>query len=227
MCIRDSHWSSLDREQTISTLKFSQKWLISQSKNYQSALVVGSKKLDKSFIEPTFVNRIFQINKDPTLSLLHKKLNLFGTAQASQLPFARYVVRKLGFTSINSFLSTLKSKEFASNALLIIHLNKRARSFAEPCNHGWCNEEATYILEPVKNCRWQSLHYVLAHEVLHLFGADDLYNIRAAKNYVSADIMHYGSRYLEDSEIRSLTAYAIGWTNVTPSTPFTIRQLGD
>ena len=106
--------------------------------------------------------------------------------------------------------------------MLFLHLNKQARSFAWPCTYRWCEEEYTFILEPIKDPRWQSLHYTIAHEGLHLFGADDLYNIENAKTYATNDIMHYASRYLEDSEIDSLTAYAIGWSDFKPHTPFPI-----
>ena len=209
-----SQWSSLDRQQAISTLEFAQQWYKKKAKDYQVA-------------EPIFVNRIFHIGGDPMMNRLH---NTFSTAGPSGLPqeiahsddFADYAVSKLGFESLYKFLEKVKQEEQADNAMLFLHLNKKARSFALACIYRWCEEEYTFILEPIKDPRWQSLHYTIAHEGLHLFGADDLYNIENAKSYATNDIMHYGSRYLEDSEIDSLTAYAIGWSDFKPHTPFPI-----
>jgi len=209
-----SQWSSLDRQQTISTLEFAQRWYTKQAKDHQVT-------------EPTFVNRAFHIEGDPMMSRFHSTLS---TTAPSGLPqkiahsddFARYAVSKLGFDTPSQFLKKMKQEEQADNAMLFLHLNKQARSFALPCTYRWCEEEYTFILEPIKDPRWQSLHYTIAHEGLHLFGADDLYNIENAKSYATNDIMHYASRYLKDSEIDSLTAYAIGWSDFKPHTPFPI-----
>ena len=200
-----SQWSSLDRQQAISTLEFAQRWYTKQAKNYQVA-------------EPIFVNRVFHIEGDPMMSRFHSTLSI----QSPSDDFARYAVSKLGFDTPTQLLKKVKQEEQADNAMLFLHLNKQARSFAWPCTYRWCEEEYTFILEPIKDPRWQSLHYTIAHEGLHLFGADDLYNIENAKSYATNDIMHYASRYLEDSEIDSLTAYAIGWSDFKPHTPFPI-----
>ncbi len=200
-----SQWSSLDRQQAISTLEFAQQWYVKQAKNYQVA-------------EPTFVNRVFHIEGDPMMSRFHSTLSI----QSPSDHFTRYVVSKLGFDTPSQLLEKLQQEDQADNAMLFLHLNKQARSFAWPCTYRWCEEEYTFILEPIKDPRWQSLHYTIAHEGLHLFGADDLYNIENAKTYATNDIMHYASRYLEDSEIDSLTAYAIGWSDFKPHTPFPI-----
>jgi len=203
-----SQWSSLDRQQAISTLEFAQQWYVKQAKNYQVA-------------EPTFVNRVFHIEGDPMMSRFHSTLSIQSPSKHDD-DFTRYVVSKLGFDTPSQLLEKLQQEDQADNAMLFLHLNKQARSFAWPCTYRWCEEEYTFILEPIKDPRWQSLHYTIAHEGLHLFGADDLYNIENAKTYATNDIMHYASRYLEDSEIDSLTAYAIGWSDFKPHTPFPI-----
>ena len=200
-----SQWSSLDRQQAISTLEFAQQWYTKQAKDHQVT-------------EPTFVNRVFHIEGDPMMSRFHSTLSI----QSPSDDFTRYAVSKLGFDTPSQFLKKVKQEEQADNAMLFLHLNKHARSFAWPCTYRWCEEEYTFILEPIKDPRWQSLHYTIAHEGLHLFGADDLYNIKNAKTYATNDIMHYASRYLEDSEINSLTAYAIGWSDLKQRTPFPI-----
>ena len=72
--------------------------------------------------------------------------------------------------------------------------------------------------------KWQSLQYAQAHESLHLFGADDLYNISHAKYYSVRDIMNYPSSILEASTLEDLTAYAIGIRERRPITPFEVKN---
>jgi hypothetical protein len=68
--------------------------------------------------------------------------------------------------------------------------------------------------------------YAQAHEGLHLFGADDLYNIDKARDYAVRDIMNHLPRYLFEARIDSITAYAIGWLADQPEAPFPIEDAG-
>ncbi len=67
---------------------------------------------------------------------------------------------------------------------------------------------------------------VQSHEILHLFGASDLYNIKAAKNYAMTDLMNYYSQELKYATIEPITAWAIGWANL-PKTPFNVEPTQD
>ena len=71
---------------------------------------------------------------------------------------------------------------------------------------------------------WQSMGYAQAHEALHLFGADDLYNIEQARYYAVRDIMNYPASILDASTIDDITAYSIGLTDQKPKTPFEIKE---
>jgi hypothetical protein len=64
---------------------------------------------------------------------------------------------------------------------------------------------------------------VQTHEMLHLFGAMDLYNIRDAKDYAVTDLMNYYSQALKYADISPVTAWAIGWADQQPDTPFPIQ----
>ena len=59
---------------------------------------------------------------------------------------------------------------------------------------------------------------------MHVFGAADLYNIKNATNYAVTDIMNYQSKQLQNSDVASITAYAIGWQEKPPNAPFTILE---
>jgi len=208
-----SNWSALDRQQAISTLEFVQQWYRSEAKR-------------RKVVEPVFVNRSFVVTKDPQLNRWHESLeaNMVATPSfRSQRPFEAHITRRLGFDTTSRFVDYLKSEESAKNVMVVFHLNKESRSFAEPCYTNWCNREFTFILQPVKSLHWDYLHNTLAHESLHLVGADDLYNIKSAASYDTNDIMNAGARYLEDSVVGDLTAYAIGWTDLRPETPFEVN----
>ncbi len=62
---------------------------------------------------------------------------------------------------------------------------------------------------------------VVAHELLHLFGAEDFYTTASrkalAKAYYSADIMLSAKYYIIANNIGDATAFYIGWTDEVPA----------
>jgi hypothetical protein len=81
------------------------------------------------------------------------------------------------------------------------------------------------LLESAHSKKWQSLQYAQAHESLHLFGADDLYNISNAKYYAVRDIMNYPSSLLQANTLEALTAWSVGLDTHKPATPFRIKVI--
>lgn len=61
---------------------------------------------------------------------------------------------------------------------------------------------------------------VTAHEILHLYGAEDFYNIpgRAAlaEEQYPQDIMLYARYHIRENEISEATAFYVGWTDEVP-----------
>lgn len=80
------------------------------------------------------------------------------------------------------------------------------------------------LMEKVRRNRWDKIHYAQAHEMMHVFGAADLYNIKDAGRYSVTDIMNFQSKQLENSNIEPITAYAIGWRKKPPMAPFDIVE---
>jgi hypothetical protein len=129
-------------------------------------------------------------------------------------------------------------------AVLIFHIsyfitNQDQRSFARRCGYTHqrtrkingsiqtelfsnCTDEYVMLMEKVKRNRWDKLHYAQAHEIMHVFGAADLYNIKEAANYEVTDIMNFQSKQLEHSKISPITSYAVGWQKNKPLAPFNI-----
>ena len=67
---------------------------------------------------------------------------------------------------------------------------------------------------------------MISHEVLHLFGAEDLYKeqtdgsragrAKIAKKYFPKDIMFTTQKKISSNKVDAFTAYAIGWSNALP-----------
>ncbi len=172
----------------------------------------------------TFVNRIFHYDKDPWLRNAIPHLSIKNAEFGYDL--AQRMASLQNERTVNAFLYRLIREEQADQAILLLHVNIDKRSFARSCWTG-CPPQAeyAYILKPAKHTHWDATAYVQAHEALHLFGADDLYNLQGGRNYAPSDIMHHYSRYIEASALDSITAFGIGWLNEHPTpTPFPIRQ---
>ena len=200
-------WSLRERTHTLNTWSLVQQWLSSKAKSYAS--------------DVTFSQRVFVINKHPVI----KRLKVGDQASHYQNAenVARLAARQFGYDSILAFINQIKKEEHADQAILIYHIAKEGRSFASRCMHS-CDDtgEFVFLMETPSVKHWQSLRYTQAHESLHLFGADDLYNIKNAKYYAVHDIMNYPSSVLDASTLEELTAYSVGLSKRRPITPFKV-----
>ena len=135
------------------------------------------------------------------------------------------VIKNLGEQSINQFIKKIKTQEKADHVAISFLVNRKDRSFAIRCLSNCSdNREFVFILEYAKTKYINDMEYALAHELLHLFGADDLYNISNGTYYAPRDIMHYQSKYLSTMNLGPLTAYSVGLIYKQPATPFTVRS---
>ena len=125
---------------------------------------------------------------------------------------------KSGYAVIRSFLSisTLKEAQdyFKKNmdvdqVSLVVVYDKYDRSFAK--QHNFKNSKAVYKLPVIFQGRSGYSAYTIAHELLHQFGAEDLYYPKkiceCAEYYLRDSIMGIGKRDVVDD----FTAYLIGW----------------
>ena len=142
-------------------------------------------------------------------------------------PYTQSLIsRQLGYESFNSFTDDITHHDTNHQVALVFHTNNQDRSFAKPCPNTIykvaCNYEYVMLTEQMSHYRnLARVQFVQSHEILHLFGADDLYNIKAAKDYAVTDIMNYQSQALIYSTIEPITAWAIGWADL-PKTPFKV-----
>ncbi len=92
------------------------------------------------------------------------------------------------------------------------------RDFAAPTGAKGNAAELAYVLEPDWNATSRSM--LAAHEILHLFGPDDLYEVRGVPRDETNDVMNAECDGLGPAVIGETTAYAIGWTTTPPPRSF-------
>ena len=147
------------------------------------------------------------------------------------------VLLQLGHRDIGSFIEELARPANADQVAIVLHVPVSRRSYAHRC-HGspqlpaqlarnastalTCIEEYAVVASRIEHNDWAQFSHTKAHELLHLFGADDLYNKAGGENYLATDIMHYPTRRLTDAQIGQITAWAIGWPAEKPDAPFPI-----
>jgi hypothetical protein len=96
------------------------------------------------------------------------------------------------------------------------------RDFAAPTGAKGRAAELAYVLEPDWNVASRSL--LATHEMLHLFGADDLYEVRGVPADELDDVMNAECDGLAKTIIGETTAYAIGWIAAPPKRAFSFSD---
>ncbi len=123
-------------------------------------------------------------------------------------------------------IDALMEKYDADNLSFIININKSGRSCAIARERNVDSDEIAFIYNfhgYPDGVPWEEISYNdshgYTHELLHLFGAIDLYTLddkrlALAKQYFPNDCMLVGDIDLSDdsTSIGPLTAYLIGWT---------------
>lgn len=138
-----------------------------------------------------------------------------------------YVAQDMGYSSANHMYKSFKEKSEGEEVLLMTFFNKNGRSYTYlQSNPGYYNytEHCVVFAEP-----YYDLPYlvppsyqasVVAHEMLHLFGAEDYYNdpyrVLLTLQEFPNDIMLYQQMDINQNDIGGYTAYCIGWTSTRP-----------
>jgi len=202
------HWSPRDRDLALRSWRRAAQWLEGSARRYGAAV--------------SFSERLFLVDRNPQIRRRRVASHTKGYEVGSQV--ARLAVWELGRTDVVSFLRRLQREERADQAMLLFHLPRDGRSFATQC---WqtCRPagEHAFLMESARPKQWEQIEHAQAHEALHLFGADDLYNIRTARDYALRDVMHHPSRLLAASSVEPLTAFAVGLRGEPVPAPFPVR----
>ena len=209
---KESRWSQRTRQAALRGMDRVEDWYGQWAQQY------GGEGLQ-------FVRRVFVYDRDPLLRNAFEEL--INRDVQTGYDLAERMAELEGAETVNGFLERLRVEERADQVLLLLHVNKQSRSYAMRCSYGcWAEAEYAFLFQTNSNNDWDALLYAQAHEGLHLFGADDLYNIDKARDYAVRDIMNHLPRYLFEARIDSITAYAIGWLGDRPEAPFPIEDAG-
>jgi hypothetical protein len=203
-------WGMKQRDTALRSWASAKAWLSHWAARYQQTV--------------TFSERLFVLDRSPELGRMPLASGPDTVAQAGSI--VRQAIKELNGESPQAFIDRIKAEEQADQGILLLHIGAKRRSFAHCCIGG-CDGyygEFAMILESSAPSDWQCLEHVLAHESLHLFGADDLYNISAAKLYSPRDIMNYPSRFLSGSTLEGISAWAVGLLDTRPATPFPVME---
>ena len=209
---KESRWSKRNRQAVLGSMDRVEKWYGQWAERY------GGEGLE-------FVRRVFVYDRDPLLRNAFEEL--INRDVQTGYDLAERMVELEGAQTATGFLERLRVEERADQVVLLLHVNKQSRSYALRCSYGcWSEAEYAFLFQTNSFNDWDALLYAQAHEGLHLFGADDLYNIDKARDYAVRDIMNHLPRYLFEARIDSITAYAIGWLADQPEAPFPIEDAG-
>lgn len=221
-----TRWSNKTKQQTLQSLALVQQWQQQKASDYAVSNI-------------EFINKAFVAKRNP--SLIAPKNVSFKSTTAEINQFADSIVQTLGAKNVGDFIKKQIEIAGADQGVIYFHSNLEQRSFARLCGYthkklvyidgvykptliSKCNDEFVMLTEKVKRNRWDKMHYTQAHEMMHVFGAADLYNIKNAANYALTDLMNSRSKNLEYTSIEPITAYAVGWQSKPPQTPFTVLE---
>ena len=219
-----TRWSKKTLQRSEQVLNLVQRWHKKQSEAYN---------IDNLYFE----NKFFTAKRNPHLKQLSSVSLRSEREKVSE--YVSAIMQGLGEKSLEDFIAHQLKIAEADQGVVIFHSNFDERSFARRCGmthkrtriingvptvdyFSQCKEEFVMLMSKVERNRWDKLHYTQAHEILHLFGADDLYNIKSAGRFALTDIMNFQSKQLDDSSIDPITAYAVGWQEQKPNTPFRV-----
>ena len=131
------------------------------------------------------------------------------------------------YGSLAGYVAEYFDTEKLDNYCVLLHLNKDGRSYSLRCdteNYDWqlytCERAVIYHPADVADIYYDH-PAVYAHEILHLFGAYDLYgefitaaNDKAIDNYFKNDIMRTVGGDIDLLGVSPFTAYACGMTGI-------------
>lgn len=140
------------------------------------------------------------------------------------------VVSNMNEGTADQFYAKLRRDNGGEDVMFLCMVNKDglsyARGHADPYSH-IMEYAVVYARDtdvPATDALHQKTHNrasVIAHELLHLFGAEELYapegrNAIAKEKYLK-DVMLWTESFIVRNEVTEFTAYCIGWTDIVPA----------
>ncbi len=146
-----------------------------------------------------------------------------NSKEAIKVQIMEHMAGDLGFNSAWVLYSYIQSQYPTQEIIFLTIFNKDGRSYASQLlNVGYNRHVEHCVLYAKSSSAGKYLPQMVAHEILHLFGAEDLYAENATKEIEEItrrefprDIMcDYWANW--ENQVEAFTAYAIGWTSEIP-----------
>jgi hypothetical protein len=118
--------------------------------------------------------------------------------------------------SLQAVVEDLRKEGYAETGFIVHYPTgpRGIRDFAVPNGSPRKDAEFAYLLEPDWNVASRSA--LAVHEILHLFGADDLYEVVGLAADEVNDIMNAQCDGLGPAHVGETTAYGVGWVDRPP-----------
>jgi len=201
-----SNWSDQEKEIILEKEKEGIEWLINQ------AIIWGKPELSFKIIN-------FTKEHDILLASI-PKINWINVGTT------KYVLHAAGYEDIFPLYDSLKKKYDVDNVLFLFFSTTEGRSFAQPVTKKIVNfDRENYIEGAIVYKTYRDNEKVLRngtiiHEILHLYGAWDLYNPKKEWQIDNTIYAHYARSIMLNGRkndlsnviIDPLTAWRIGWS---------------
>lgn len=200
----DRHWDRAGKEKLLNELYKAENWITKEAARYGKNVSFkhGTYGLDKTINMPVASGH--------------------GTGN-EDCRVAHKVLGAVGYRSIGQFYDWFKKNEQCDNCLVIVFAQGRGRSYAVPYAPEYDMDyftESCIIYEAYEDGTPQ-IAFGIAHEVLHCFGAEDLYETfrkpkiveQEAKKRYGDDIMHRFDYDINNLRIDEFTAWCVGLTD--------------
>jgi hypothetical protein len=189
------YWDNDEMDYFLSELEKSQEWIIEESRKYGVNL-----NFNNEYFQPVVQNVFVRsVNRQNSWRLLQTVMN------------------ELGYRSYEDFLDRYNFDLRKKKLKVLFFVKSDSRSHAY---NYWSNNNLDFAIVYCKSTYGQvTNHYVISHELLHQFGAWDLYygesqsleKAKRAKELYPNSVMISTNAYDRELEIDELTAWRIGW----------------
>ncbi len=135
------------------------------------------------------------------------------------------IAAAMGYNSVKKMNSSLKKEFQVDQIAYLVVMNKEGRSYKHSYHLSSSNKiEFCIFFDDSINYQNDYCGSTIAHEILHLFGAEDFYNpygdlpkrAELSDELYPNDIMNHSYSNINDAEIGAFTAYTVGWSDKLP-----------
>ena len=204
---RNNEWTRQEKLQVYNKLYRTQNWLIAQARRYNVWL--------------NFEGGNFGLDRDIKLNHID-----YGTGSGREdVNVVTTVLRAIGYSNSLSFYNWALNNSNSSNVIVLVFVKGAGTSYAIPYNDPRIDSELYYLEGAVIYSHYSNglelYDATIAHEILHLFGAWDIYETfmqtrdreESARRLFPNSIMLRIAQNIDTLEVDELTAWLIGWHN--------------